>query len=262
MREAFQAKRHGWLVLFAIIGSLSAVMLTAGCGSSAEGGITNVVPSAVAAPDTITVLGTATVTSAPDEAVVTLTVESDGADPAAAMNANSSAVNDVLERLKAEGVEESAIETTNVTVYPNRQYNPQTGEESLIGYRAQNSVSVTLEDAEAVSRVLSAAVEAGVNNFSGPVWRLREDSAAVAEALKQAVADAQSKAEALAGAQGVKVGNVIMMNEGSVQTPVVPLYSEAYDLGAGESARVAPTPISAATLDVTATVTVTYALNR
>jgi uncharacterized protein len=260
--EVVSRKKHGLLVLVAIVVGLSVVMFTAGCGDSSEGGNTTIMSSAVASPDTITVLGTATVTSVPDEAVVTLTVESDGADPAAAMNANSTAVNKVMERLKTEGVEDSAIETTNVTVYPNRQYNQQTGEETLVGYRAQNSVNVTLKDAETVSKVISAAVEAGVNNFSGPVWRLRDDSTAVAEALKQAVVNARSKAEVLAGAQGVKVGDVIMMNEDSVQTPVVPVYSEAYGLGAGDAARVAATPISAASLDVTATVTVTYVLSR
>jgi len=120
---------------------------------------------------------------------------------------------------------------------------------------------VTLKDAAVIGKVLAAAVEAGVNNFSGPVWRLRDDSAAVSEALTQAVADARSKAEALAAAQGVKVGDVIMMNEGSVQTPAAQVYYEAYDLGAG-AAKVAPPPISPAALDVTATVTVTYALDR
>jgi uncharacterized protein YggE len=51
------------------------------------------------------------------------------------------------------------------------------------------------------------------------------------------------------------------MSEGSVQVPVVPVYR--YDTaGAEEMAKVAATPVSAGNLDVTATVTVTYALKR
>ncbi len=255
--------KYRWLVPATVVAVISVAVLAAGCGDSSEAGTgTTLVSSAVAAPNTITVFGEATVISAPDEAVVTLTVESDGTEPGAAMNANSLAVSKVMERLQAEGVESSAIETANVTVYPIRAYDPQSGEESLTGYRAQNSVTVTLKDAETVGRVLAAAVEAGVNNFSGPVWKLRDDSAAVTEALKQAVADARAKAEALAAAQGVKVGDVIMMNEGSVELPVVPIYS-AYDVAAaGREESVAAMPISAASLDVTATVTVTYALSR
>lgn len=261
-RESFWGGKHRLVGIIAILGGLSVVMFVSGCDGSSESKTpATFVSSAVAAPNTITVLGKATVTSAPDEAVVSLTVESDGVDPAAAMNANSASVTEVMERLKTEGIESAATETANVSVYPNRQYNPQTGEEKLIGYRAQNTVTVTLKDAAVIGKVLAAAVEAGVNNFSGPVWRLRDDSAAVSEALTQAVADARSKAEALAAAQGVKVGDVIMMNEGSVQTPAAQVYYEAYDLGAG-AAKVAPAPISPAALDVTATVTVTYALDR
>jgi uncharacterized protein YggE len=96
---------------------------------------------------------------------------------------------------------------------------------------------------------------------SGPVWRLAEDSAAVTEALKQAVANPWAKAEALAGSQGVKVGDVIMMNEGGVEQPEAPIYTQMADLAAG-GAKVAEPPISAASLDVTATVTVTYVLSR
>lgn len=264
LRKApFWAGKYGWLALVAMVGGLSVVMLTAGCdGSSESGAAKTVISSAVAAPNTITVLGKATASSAPDEAVITLTVESDGADPATAMNANSTTVAQVMERLKTEEIESSAIETANVTVYPNRQYNPQTGEETLVGYRAQNTVTVTLKDAAVIGKVLAAVVEAGVNNFSGPVWRLRDDSAAVAEALERAVANARTKAEALAAAQGVKVGDVIMMNEGSIEMPVAKVYYEAYDVASLGAGRVAPTPISPATLDITATVTVTYGLDR
>jgi uncharacterized protein YggE len=168
----------------------------------------------------------------------------------------------VLDRLKAEGVAETAIQTSNVSLYPIRTYDPQTGKESLTGYRAQNAVTVTLKEAAVVGKILAASVETGATNVSGPVWRLTEDSAAVTEALKKAVANAQAKAQTLAEAGGVKVGKVVMMTEGAVEVPVVPVYME---LGKGEAAAadsVAQAPISAGTLDVTAKVTITYALER
>jgi uncharacterized protein YggE len=254
-----------WMVIAAVAGGLSMMLLAVGCGDSSEGkeGKTAEASVAVGAPNTITVLGKATVKSAPDEAMLTLTVQSDGTEPGVAMNANSTAVTKVMDRLKTEGVAAAAIETANVTVYPIRAYNQQTGEETLTGYRAENTVTVTLTDAAAVGKVLSAAVEAGVNTFSGPVWRLRDDSLAVADALKQAVADARTKADTLASAQGVKVGDVLMMSEGAVEVPVVPVYSDSYDMAhtmAGSALEA--TPISAASLDVTATVTVTYVLSR
>jgi uncharacterized protein YggE len=254
-----------WTICILIVGGLLMTVFISACGASSASGTptsTAALSMAVGAPDTITVMGKATVSSAPDEAVLTLTVESDGTEPGAAMNANSTALTKVLERLQAEGVASTDIATANVTVNPVRTYNPNTGEETLAGYRAQNSITVTMKDAQTVGKVLSAAVEAGANIVSGPVWKLSDDTTAVAEALKQAVANARTKAEALAGAQGVKVGDVITMNETSVVQPIVPVYA---DVAAADSARggaVVETPISAATLDVTATVTITYVLGR
>jgi uncharacterized protein YggE len=64
----------------------------------------------------------------------------------------------VTERLNAEGVEDAAMETSNVSVYPIRTYDPKTGKESLTGYRSQNTVTVTLKDGRNVGKVLAASV--------------------------------------------------------------------------------------------------------
>jgi len=252
-----------WPVLIALIAGLSLVMITTGCGDDRESAaMTTQGPLSVGAANTITVSGKATVTSAPDEAVLTLSVENDASEPGASLDANSLAVKKVMERLKAEGVEDTAIETANVSVYPIRTYNPKTGQETLTGYRAQNTVTVTLKDARTVGKVLAASVETGATNVSGPVWRLADDSAAVIEALKKAVANARAKAEALAAAQGVKVGEVLMMNESGVEQPITPIYTQMYADKAAAGASVAEPPISAGSLDVTATVTITYTLTR
>ncbi|OFV80451.1 MAG: hypothetical protein A2W26_09420 [Acidobacteria bacterium RBG_16_64_8] len=212
-------------------------------------------------PNTITVVGDATVSSAPDEAVLTLTIETDGDDPGTAMNQNAEAVTAVIDRLKQEDVEDGDIETANVSVYPIRSYHPETGKETLVGYRCQNSIRVTLADADVVGRVLSAAVEAGANVVSGPVWKLSDDTAAVTEALRKATEKARAKAEALADAQGVELGDVVMMTETNVEVPVYPMFESALmkDLASG---AVSETPISPASLDISATVTVTYELKR
>ena len=241
--------------------TVSSVKPTTGQAMSSVTPTTGQAVAAVGAPNTIMVIGKATVTAAPDEAVLTLTVEKEAPEAGASLDANSAATKKVMERLKAEGVEDTAIETSSVSVYPIRTYDPKTGKESLTGYRSENTVTVTLKDALTVGKVLAASVETGATNVSGPVWRLAEDSAAVTEALKQAVTNARTKAEALAGAQGVKIGDVIMMNEGGVEQPVVPIDTQVGDVAAG-GAKVAEPPISAASLDVTATVTVTYVLGR
>jgi uncharacterized protein YggE len=253
----------GWLASIAVVAVLTLATFMAGCGDGRE----TVAPAAqtpagLGAPNTITVSGKATVTSAPDEAVLTLTVETDAPEPGASLDANSLAAQKVMDRLKAEGVVDAAIETANVSVYPIRTYDPKTGQETLTGYRAQNTVTVTLKDARTVGKVLAASVETGATNISGPVWRLAEDSAAVIEALKKAAANARAKAEALASAQGVKVGEVSIINESGIEQPFTPIYTPMYADKAASGSSVAAPPVNPGSLDVTATVTITYILTR
>jgi uncharacterized protein YggE len=146
-------------------------------------------------------------------------------------------------------------------VYAIRTYT-DTGQEKLTGYRATNTILVTMADAKQVGKILSAAIEAGANNVSGPVWQLSDNTKAVTEALKKAAQNARQKAEALADSLGVDLGDVVMMSENSVQVPVYPLYSDVYSAKSDAAGSVAETPISAASLDVTATVTVTFVLKR
>ncbi|MBN1632126.1 MAG: SIMPL domain-containing protein, partial [Thermoleophilia bacterium] len=112
---------------------------------------------------TITVTGAATVSVAPDEAMLTFVVESDGVEPGTSMAANAIGVGSLLTRLSAEGVDVAATQTANVSVYPIRTYDPKTGQESLTGYRSQNTVVVRLRGADmtaAAGKLLSAGLEA------------------------------------------------------------------------------------------------------
>jgi len=232
----------------------------AGCGGDISSPAASAaVLSALGPANTVTVSGQATVTSPPDEAVVVLTVENDAVTAPAAMDATSLQSQKMLDRLKSDGIPESAIQTSSITLYPVRTYDPTTGKETLTGYRAQNSIKVTLKDAPTVAKVLAAGVETGATQVSGPDWRLRDDSQAVNEALKQAAVNARTKAESLAAAEGVGVGEVLTMTEGSVQVPVPPMFAMG---GAADSSKVIEPPVSGGTLDVIATVTVTYALKR
>jgi uncharacterized protein YggE len=240
--------------------SLASVLILAGCSGQASGVPTSTIAPTVLAANTVTVIGEATVTAPPDEAIIVLTVENDSPTATAAMDAASQKSNLLLAALKNLGIQDTAIQTSGVTLYPTRTYNSQTGTETLTGYRASNSMTITLKDASSVAKALAAGVEAGATIVSGPDWRLRDDSQAVSEALKQAVAHARAKAQVLAAAEGVSIGEVITMTEGSVQVPV-PIYSQSAG-AAMDSAKVSVPAVSSGTLDVTATISITYALKR
>jgi len=209
--------------------------------------------------DSITVSGEGLVKAGPDEATLTIIVETDAPDAPQTLDANSKQMTQVLERLKAEGLDEASLQTSNVAVYPNRRWDPQTDRETVEGYRAQNSIRVTLTDLTKVGDVFTAATEAGANNISGPEWRLAEDSAAVSQALDKAFASARAKAETLAKAAGLTLGDVLTMQESSVSIPPI-MYDTrgSADMAAAEALKAAP--INPMDLEVRGSVTLTFRL--
>jgi len=238
-----------------------AVLLLAGCQSSSNTPAAGTDATGTQAVDTITVNGEGRVSVTPDEAIVSVAVETDAADAASALDTNSKDMQKVLDALKAQGIKDAEIETANVAVYPNRQYDPQTGKETLVGYRATNSVTVTLTDLTKVPAVFAAATEAGANNITGPVWQLSDNNQAVKEALTRATENALGKAQTLATASGVKAGPILVLNEGSVSTPPI-FYAAATPAGEVAKDSVTPPPTSPQMIEVTASVTATYRMER
>gem|GEM_PF-910878 len=213
-----------------------------------------------AAANSITTTGSETTLVSPDEAVIYVTVETRDEEAAAAVDQNAKQMKKVITRLEQEQVPEEAIETSNVTVNPEGRHDPNTGRLIPEGYRATNTVKVTLTDLERVGTVFSAAVDAGANNVRGPEWRLADDSAPLKEALKKAAQVARAKAEALAEAEGVQVGDVLMMREESASVP--PRFATTYQSAMDMAAMPEAAPVNPQDLEVRASVIVTYRLER
>jgi uncharacterized protein len=235
---------------------LLTVLLAAGCSSAVQPRAGSEGQEA----NTITATGMATVLAAPDEAVLTVTVENEGQEAAPVADENSRQMEAVVDRLRQEGLPDEALETTAVNVYPMHEYPRDGGQPRLMGYRAQNTLRVTIDDTEQVGAIYAAVLEAGANNVMGPEWRLSDDSVAVQEALAKAVGVARGKADALAEAAGVSVGRVVSLREESASYPMY-----AYDRMATEEAMgdaVTEPPIEQAQLTVTASVDVVFQLDR
>jgi uncharacterized protein len=195
---------------------------------------------------TITVNGSGTSSTVPDEAQFCFDVE-DHADTAeAASAANAAAMRDVIDALRKAGVADKDMQTVQVSVSP--VYNDAGSK--VVGYVATNSVCATTSVTDAGS-VADAALQAGADRVDGPNLTKADSDKLYDDALRAAVADARSRADVLADAAGVEVGEVVSIQEGSE-----PSYPIAYDLAATSPAA----PIQPGTQDIEATVTVSYAI--
>src|SRR4029453_14775122 len=137
----------------------------------------------------VTVSGTGTVESVPDEAQFSLGVESTGGTAREALAANSERMRRVLAALYAAGIAKGDVQTQDVSV--SRSY-PENG------YSADNSVSVTIHDLTRAGSILDAATNAGANDVYGPTLTRSDQDELQAKALRAAVDDARAKARILA----------------------------------------------------------------
>jgi len=208
-----------------------------------------------AAIPSLSVTGSAEIRERPDLASVTLGVENQAREAAAAIAANNTAMNGVVEAIRKAGVPAREIQTSNFSVFPiyRSRPTPEGGEEQeLIGYRVSNLVTVRTEDMGRVGPIIDAGLAAGANRVQGVDFMLKDDLAARSRALQEAAREARTKARALAGALDLELGPVLSVSEGGAR--VVPLAMEA------AFARAAPVPIQPGQVSVTATVNLTYRL--
>ena len=82
-------------------------------------------------------------------------------------------------------------------------------------FLSDQSLSVTLHDPARSGTVIAAATAAGADSVDGPSFSLAEQSAAYRDALRSALADARSKADAAAAAMGVHILGTSTISESS-----------------------------------------------
>jgi len=167
----------------------------------------------------VTVIGEATVTAAPDAAVIRIGVSSQGKTARAASDANAKEMTAVLAAINQSGVADQDVQTSWLSLQP--QYDPSKGGAArLIGLQANNQVTVKIRDIGKLPAVLDRAIAAGANEMSGIEFVVSEKSKLLDKARAAAIADAYRKAELYANAAGMKVGRVAAIaEEGSAPAP-------------------------------------------
>ncbi|MFC1526130.1 SIMPL domain-containing protein [Candidatus Latescibacterota bacterium] len=203
--------------------------------------------------NTIQVSGAATVAVAPDVAQTTIGVQIYGREVVAAVTENNQTTAALVAALDSLGVGEADIQTSNFTIYPQRDYKEGRAD-SIVGYWVNNSVSVTIRQLDTAGQVLQAAIEAGANSISGLAFTLGDPEPVKDTARALAVADARNRADVLADAAGVQVGKVIALREISMSAPPIYRGGAAQDAGGGE------VPVEPGEMEVTAQVAVVFAI--
>ena len=231
---------------FVISAMLLLAVLLSGCGTVAAPAVQPPVRS-------LNVSGTGEVTLKPDIAYINIGVHTEKPTASEATMQNSADAKAVIDALKAAGIKDDDIQTTNFSIYQRDVNDPTTGEKLSTVYAVDNTVYVTVRDLTKLGVVLDATVKAGANSVNNIQFDLADKTKALSDARAAAVKAAKTEADELAAAAGVTLGNVQTINYNE-NTPGPIFYGKSVGLAAAD----ASVPISSGTLQISVNVTITY----
>ena len=231
-------KKNLWLVLMAMLlclGMSSVAMAAPGPGSAV-----------------ISVSGQGRADVAPDMAVVNIGIVTTGKTAQLAQAENARVASDVTAALGQLGIFSKDIQThyTMSPVYEKGDYR------KAVGYRANNTVTVTVHDVAKAGQVIDAALSSGATDVNGLSFGLKDAKSVRNTALQMAVQDARSKADAIAAALGVKIVGIQNVKEDGGNFARYEVANAR--LAKLDGAAMADTPVNAGTVEVNAEVHIDF----
>ncbi|MEP7209846.1 MAG: SIMPL domain-containing protein [Alphaproteobacteria bacterium] len=238
-----------------VVGALAAASLAAAgvAGLSASAQTPTISPNAIQPETTITLNGHGGVDHAPDIAHISVGVSIDAETASAAMSQQAAKMTGVFNAVKASGVADRDMQTSNLSLNPNYSY-PEKLPPKLIGYKASNQLTIRVRDLKNLGKTLDAIVKSGGNTINGISFDIDKPEPLQNEARVAAIKDAAEKADLYAKAVGYRVKRIVTVSESGGYQPPRPVVM-------ARMAQAAPsTPVAAGELTIDADVNVTFEL--
>jgi uncharacterized protein YggE len=204
----------------------------------------------------IRVQGVGKVKAVPDQLRLTFQINVPRAETASeALSRNSKLTAQVIAMLKRNGVAETDMQTTRVSVNPVYDYDKRISPPPIVGYSAQNEVRVVIRKMDDAGKILDQAIQNGATGFGPMYYESSKRTELEREALRKAADAAREKADMLAKQLGVTLGRVISVTEGGVSAPP-PMMSMA----AESRAMSVDVPVMPGEMDMSASIDVLFEL--
>lgn len=199
----------------------------------------------------IEVVGEGRIATAPDQAIITLGVITEGQNLEAAQKENNEKIANIIRSLLALGIPKENIKTSEYRI--DTQYDYVEGRQIFRGYRITHLLQITINQVALTGRVVDTAVSQGANTISNIQFAVSKPEAIYNRALSLAYNDSLLKATTLASTMGVALSKVPASVQELTQGSVAPVPYQA-DM----RVKSAATPIQPGEVEIVARVLVKY----
>ena len=210
--------------------------------------------------NTLVVNGNGIAVADPDRVKISFGIVTQAKTSEEANSQNAQVLSSLLAKLADAGILKSQVETSAYNIYSVYEY-PDKSQPVLVGYRAEHQLMVTVSSTEIsqlgmkAGAVIDLAVGVGVNQVYGMQFAVSDSvmKNLESQALKNAVLNAQSKAETTANTLNVRLLSVRTVSESGYQPYPLP-----YRSFAGADTAKVPNELIPSPYKVQAMVQVTY----
>jgi hypothetical protein len=205
--------------------------------------------------NTINVEGSSEITVDPDEAEVRAGVSIVDVSADLAQNQVNSAINNIINALKDEGIAEDDMSTERLSLYEERRW--ENGKSTAVGWRATQILKIKTADLSKVGTIVDIAVDNGANQIDNINFGLSEEKEQEykKQALAQATTNAKEKAETIADSLGVKLDRIKTVSESEFYFRP---YAYAMEKTAGEAAVAEAAQVLPGDVEITARISIVY----
>lgn len=241
---------RGFALAGLLFGALAAVSALPGSGAAQ--------PAAAAQISTLSLNGEGTALARPDLAVVSLGVTAQARTAKEAIAENSRLIAAVLAAAKEAAIESRDLQTARVSLSPQYSNPPPASREPrrIVGYDANNSLTIRVRDLEKLGNLLDRLVVAGATDIRGVTLTVAKPEPLLDEARAAALKDALRKAELYAAAGNLRIVRIVEIVEAGASAPVAQV--RAYRTAAAAPAPRPDVPVEAGEQTFTANVNVVF----
>ncbi|MBI3630729.1 MAG: SIMPL domain-containing protein [Candidatus Sungbacteria bacterium] len=217
----------------------------------------------------ISVSGEGKVAVRPDMATISASIVSQAGKVGAAQDENSKRSDAVIAFLKNRGIADRDIKTVGYVVTPQYDYSrpclepfggdaircPPSGAPGIVSYEVRHSVEIKIRDLAKTDAVVEGAVAHGANQVDSVQFGVDDKEGIKAQARREAIDNAQNRAEILARDLGVRLKRIVGFYESGEGGPV---FAQALKDGGGEVTVPSAPRIVPGEQEVRSSVTITY----
>jgi uncharacterized protein YggE len=158
----------------------------------------------------INVSGEGKVKVAPDQASISISIETKGSKADDVKQQNDKKMDAILKFIKNSNIAKEDYQTQRVSLNPNYDY-----EKKKYSYIAIQTLQILLKDLSKYDVLMEGLVDQGINRIDNVEFKSSKMKELQSDARKLAVKDAKAKAEDFVSVLGQKVGKALLISDNS-----------------------------------------------